>query len=249
MIGGMVLVLLAATLWIRQLHRKVEQRTAQLSEQIYKRQMVEQRQALQQERARIAQDLHDELGCALTEVSLIASLPVTAQNAQSQISEVGSKARQIVATLDEIVWATNPKHDSMVSLGQYLCLYADRFLKKAEVTLHVKHSLNLPEQALNPIQRHEIFLAFKEALSNVVRHSGANEVWLGLCMVQGKLRLSISDNGCGLKTGQPAEGADGLNNMRERLKKLGGRFCTTSLIGRGTVLRFYIPLNENGGLT
>ncbi len=245
MVGALLFVLLAALLWISQLHRQVEQRTAQVAEQIRKRQLIEQHRAMEQERARIAQDLHDELGSALTEVSLLASIPVTAQDAQGQINQVGARARQMVGSLDEIVWAMNPKHDSLLSLGRYFCLYADRFLKPANITLRLKEPVELPDQPLNPIHRHELFLAFKEALNNVVRHSGANEVWLGLRIIDGKLRLSLTDNGVGLKDAPPGDEADGLKNMRLRLEKIGGRFSLVSQRGRGTALRFYAPLGTS----
>ena len=134
----------------------------------------------------------------------------------------------MVVSLDEIVWAMNPKHDSLLSLSQYFCLYADRFLKPANITLRLKEPVELPDQPLNPIHRHELFLAFKEALNNVVRHSGANEVWLGLRIIDGKLRLSLTDNGVGLKDTPPGDEADGLKNMRARLEKIGGRFSIAS---------------------
>jgi signal transduction histidine kinase len=243
MVGALIFVLTAAVLWITQLHRKVEQRTVQLEEQIQKRQLVEQHRAMEQERARIAQDLHDELGSGLTEISMLASIPIVQRDASPQIEQVGERAREMVAALDEIVWATNPKHDSLASVGGYFCLYADRFLRSANVTLGLNGTLDLPDRALNSVHRHELFLAFKEALTNVVRHSGATEVRLGLRIVGENLRVSLVDNGGGLKTSPPQEGMDGLANMRARLEKIGGRFAIASRPGRGTMLRFYLPLN------
>ena len=83
----------------------------------------------------------------------------------------------------------------------------------------------------------------QEALTNVVRHSGATEVRLGVRLIGGRLRLSIADNGGGLASDVTKEGSDGLVNMRARLKKMGGRFEIASKPGRGTTLRFYVPLN------
>jgi signal transduction histidine kinase len=243
-VGLLVSVLVVAVLWITQLHRKVEKRTAQLKEQIQKRQNIEQSRLMEQERARIAQNLHDELGAGLTEIGMLATLPAldTALSCKPA-DQIATRSRDMVSALDEIVWAMNPKHDSLESLGSYLCLYADRFLKLAGIACHMKGNLDLPNQPLNPIHRHEFFLAFKEALTNIVRHSNATEVRLKILIIGSKLRLSISDNGGGLNSTSLAPDMDGLNNMRMRLKKIGGRFCIASQTGRGTTLRFYLPLN------
>jgi signal transduction histidine kinase len=116
-------------------------------------------------------------------------------------------------------------------------------LKLANITCHLKGNLDLPDQALNPIHRHEFFLAFKEALTNIVRHSNATEVRLKILIIGNKLRLSLADNGGGLNSICSASDMDGLNNMRMRLEKIGGRFGIASQPGRGTTLRFYLPLN------
>jgi len=244
MVGILVCILVVAVLWITQLHRKVEERTVQLEEQIQKRQSIEQYRAMEHERARIAQDLHDELGSGLTEIGMLAALPAgAAAPASRPMDQIGDRARHMVTALDEIVWAMNPKHDSLESLGSYLCLYADRFLKLANINCRLRGSFDLPGQTLNPIHRHEFFLAFKEALTNIVRHSGATEVRLSLRIIGNRLRLSLTDNGSGLRSAQPTPEMDGLANMRRRLEKMGGRFTIAGQAGRGTILRFYLPLN------
>jgi signal transduction histidine kinase len=243
MIGMLACVLVIAVLWITQLHRKVEERTVQLKEEIQNSQSIEQHRAMEQERARIAQDLHDELGSSLTEIGMLAAGPVAATDSLRHLDQIGDRARHMVTALDEIVWAMNPKHDSLESLGSYLCLYADRFLKLANIACRLTGTLDLPRQTLDPIHRHEFFLAFKEALTNVVRHSGATEVRLSIRIIGNRLRLSLADDGGGLGSGPPTAGMDGLANMRTRLEKMGGRFAIASEAGRGTTLRFYLPLN------
>ena len=242
-VGMLACVLVIAVLWINQLHRKVEERTVQLKEQIQKRQSIEQHRAMEQERARIAQDLHDELGSSLTEIGMLAAGPVAAADSPRHLDQISDRARHMVASLDEIVWAMNPKHDSLESLGSYLCLYADRFLKLANITFRLTGTLDLPNQTLNPIHRHALFLAFKEALTNVVRHSGATEVRLSIRIIGNRLRLSLADDGGGLGSNRPTAGMDGLASMRARMEKMGGRFVIASQAGRGTTLRFYMPLN------
>jgi hypothetical protein len=138
MVGTLGCILVLAALWLTQLHRKVELRTRELEVQIQARQRVEHQRALEQERTRVAQDLHDELGAGLTEITMLAARACsgTAPNEKrlSYFEQAGNKARELVETLDEIVWAMNPRHDSVGSLVSYFCLYAERFLGLAGIT-------------------------------------------------------------------------------------------------------------------
>jgi signal transduction histidine kinase len=137
----------------------------------------------------------------------------------------------------------NPRHDSLRSLVSYSCLYADRLLKLAHITCQLKGTMDLPDWAVSSVRRHEFFLAFKEAITNVIRHSGATEVRLGTRAIGKRLRFFIADNGQGLDGGAMARDGDGLVNMRARLEKMGGRFEIASQKGRGTTIRFYLPLD------
>jgi signal transduction histidine kinase len=199
---------------------------------------------MEQERARIAQDLHDELGSGITEISMLATVAGSAPvpgNGNGHLTDISDRAREMVTTLDEIVWAMNPKHDSLQSLVSYSCLYADRLFKLANIACLLKGTVDLPDRTISSVHRHEFFLAFKEAITNVVRHSGATEVRLSVRLIGDRLRLCIADNGKGLPT--EAFTGDGLINMRSRLEKMSGRFAITSQRGRGTTVRFYIPLS------
>ena len=246
-VGVLVCALALLGLWVTQLHRQVEERTVELGAQIHSRQRVEHQRAMEQERARIAQDLHDELGSGITEISMLAtvagSAPAPGNGQGEHLEEIGARARRMVTALDEIVWATNPKHDSLMSLVSYSCLYADRLLKLANISCQLKGAVNLPDRVVASVHRHEFFLAFKEAITNVIRHSGATEVRLGFRLIGNRLRLSIADNGRGLATGSAGRSGNGLVNMRARLEKMGGRFAIASKSGHGTIVRFYMPLN------
>jgi signal transduction histidine kinase len=148
----------------------------------------------------------------------------------------------MVTALDEIVWAMNPTHDSLASMVSYFSLYAERFLGLANIAWHLEGPDESSDCAMDSRHRHQLFLAFKESLTNVVRHSGATEVRLGFRVDQGQVRLTIADNGRGLPTDARTDEMNGVANMRDRIEKLGGRFELSSQPGRGTVLRLSVPL-------
>ena len=246
-LGGLACVLAGTVLWITQLHRKVESRTAELEIQIHERQRAEQQHELELERARIARDLHDELGSGLTEITMLgvrarsSTTPVDKRG--GYLEQMGDKARQMVMALDEIVWAMNPTHDSLASMISYFSIYAERFLGLANITWRLEGPFESDDRVVDSQHRHELFLAFKEALTNIVKHSEATEVHLNIQAERGQICLTVTDNGKGwVKLGQQ-EGMDGLANMRTRLEKLGGRFEFNSEADEGTTVRFELPLN------
>ena len=245
-VGVLGCVLAFTVLWITQLHRQVEERTAQLAAQIQQRQLLEHQRAMEQERARVAQNLHDELGMGLTEIGLLGSLASQAATPPDKrvacLGQMTEKSRQLVTALDEIVWAVNPRHNSVDSVGTYFSLCAQRFLELTGIPCQLDVAEDLPNQPIDSGQRHELLLAFKEALNNVALHSGATEVQLQIGVQDHALIVVVADNGRGLGSAAPVPGMDGLDNMRRRLKTLGGRCDISSPEGQGTIVRFSLPL-------
>jgi signal transduction histidine kinase len=230
-------VLLAGTVaWVVRLRhkRRIEQ--------------LERQRAMDRERARIAQDLHDDLGSGLTEISFgseFAQDPTLGLVETRQYTqEIGTRARELVAALDEIVWAVNPKNDTVPSLASYLCQYAERFLKPTRLRLRLKVTRDLPAFPLNAEERHNLFLAFKEALNNVVQHSKSTDLQLAIEAEEGVLTVIVADNGCGFDPNTARSEADGLGNMRRRLERIGGSYELSSLMGKGTTVTFKLPLHS-----
>ena len=229
-----LLVAAAGTVWFvtrRRLHRKLEK--------------VERQRAVENERARIAKDIHDDLGSTLTQITMWSD-PARGAGEEAaatakSLSQIHTTARELTRSMDEIVWAMNPRHDSLASLVSYFSLYADRFLGLANITWRLEGPGGAADQAVDSRRRHQLFLAFKEALTNVVRHSGATEVCVKIHSDETNLRMSIADNGRGLPADVRAENMDGVANMRMRIEKLGGHFDITSIAGRGTTVQFNVP--------
>jgi signal transduction histidine kinase len=260
--GGAILsgagALAGAVRWITR--RRIRARLLQLERQ----------QAVERERTRIARDIHDDLGASLTRISLL-SQTVRAElddgrQAASDVDQIYSTARELTRAMDEIVWAVNPKHDSLDSLVTYLGRFAQNFLSAAEIRCRLDVPLHLPSWPLTAEIRHNLFLAFKEALNNVVKHARASEVRVLLELLPNGFVLLVSDNGCGfnlnghkddsptdtVNPGRP-EGStsgrltpgNGLLNMRKRLEEAGGHCQLDSASGEGTRVRFAINITAS----
>lgn len=247
--GILAFGLMAASFWITLLRRKVKERSTALQSQILERQRAEQQRLMEQERARIAQDLHDELGADITEISMLATRARGGNGnggeSRQCLEQLIDKTRHMVAKLEEIVWAMDPQHDSLGAFVSYLTFFADRFLGLANIRLVIDTSDDAASLAVEARVRHQLFIAFKEALANVVRHSGANEVRVAVRVDNQALHLVVTDNGRGLQGPDPASGAhDGIVNMRRRLEKLGGKFEITGEKDRGTTVKFSMPLSS-----
>jgi signal transduction histidine kinase len=187
----------------------------------------ERQHELDRERARIAQDLHDDLGAGLTEIGLLGGLlrdPFRfAARKQEALDRIVLRCNDLVMRLDEIVWAVNPRNDSVNSLGGYLGRYAQSFLEPTSIRCRLEIAETEPDRPLNSEQRHNLFLAFEEVLANIVKHSGAAEVRVKLSIEEKNLLLiGIEDDGRGLPL-VVAQGGDGLTNLRQRMAKIGGQ--------------------------
>ncbi len=247
--GALGLAALAGFGWVAVLRRQIAERTRQLEVQILERQRAERRREVEQERARLAHDLHDDLGAGLTEVNMLGSLvrsPATSpEEKSSYLNDLSEATSRMVNSLDEIVWAVNPRNDTVPSLASYFASYAQRLLNLAGISCGLDIAEDLPNHPLDPMFRQQIFFAFKESLTNVVRHASATQVWLKISVDAGNLHVRVHDNGKGFAATTLPAGSDGLENMRERLKKIGGICVISSSDQAGTEVYFTAPLPEN----
>ncbi|MEI8042299.1 MAG: two-component regulator propeller domain-containing protein, partial [Verrucomicrobiota bacterium] len=207
---------------------------------------LRQQEALERERARIARDIHDQVGANLTQVSLLGEL---VESDKDHPEEIEAHARQISQTalettraLDEIVWTVNPSNDTLDGLVNYVCKYAQEYLALASLRYRLEVPPQLPNTPISPELRHNVFLAAKEAVNNVVKHSGATSAWLRLRLDPDRFTLEIEDNGRGLPEGAANKGRNGLRNMRKRLEDIGGEFSIAPGAEGGTRVRLVAPL-------
>ena len=211
-------------------------------------QQLEQQAALHKERVRIARDMHDEVGAKLTRLSLLSEMatgqPELPPAARDEVKEISDTARDTIRSFEEIVWAVNPRNDTLADLAHYLCRYAEDFFEGSPVECAFDLPPELPAVTLSTEARHQIFLAAKEALNNALKHARARQVCIRVTLTQGEFGIAVEDDGCGFDSGTPPKRAgagNGLDNMRERLRSVGGRFECQSRPGQGTRILFHMP--------
>jgi signal transduction histidine kinase/ligand-binding sensor domain-containing protein len=231
-----------------------------------KMERLERQRALEKERARIAKDIHDDLGASLTRITLLsqsgrAELEDPHQ-AASDLDQIYHTARELTRAMDEIVWAVSPQHDTLDSLITYLGKFAQDFLSVANIRCRLDMPMQLPAWPVTAEVRHNLFLAVKEALHNVLKHASATTVRISLTVTDSSFALAINDNGKGFnpesagangsveRSFTPANGSvriasgNGLMNMRKRLEEVGGIFELRSAPGEGTNVRFVVWLKS-----
>ena len=211
-------------------------------------QLHKQHEELERERARIARDLHDQLGANLTQVALLGEMAEADKNMPGEIElhaqQISHTARETTRSLDEIVWAVNPSNDTLEGLANYACKYAQEYLALAGIRYRAEVPAHLPATDIPPEVRHNAFLAFKESVNNVVKHAHASETWIRLRLSPENFILEIEDNGRGLGDIDPkaAQMRNGLRNMRKRMEDIRGEFSISPGTNGGTIVRLKIPL-------
>jgi signal transduction histidine kinase len=206
---------------------------------------LKQKASLDEERARIARDLHDELGANLARIGLLTELADQAvgdaDKTRHQLGRILTAARGITRQLDSVVWAVDPANDTLESLARYLHGHAEDYLGIAGIRCRFE-DMDLPELPLSSSLRHHLLMITKEALHNVVKHAAASTVSLRLRHDAGVLTLEIEDDGKGIGAPEGHRHGNGLNNIRKRSKATNGtcEFQTGSG-GKGTRVRLSIP--------
>jgi signal transduction histidine kinase len=221
---------------------------------------------LEQERGRIARDIHDDLGASLTQIALLSELAQAdlhePEVARGHVNEIFNMARTLTRSVDEIVWAVNPANDTVEKFAAFIGQYVERFTRTSGLSCQLELPDELPAQPMESALRHHLFLATKEALHNVSAHAGARTVRLDLSLTGGWLKLVIADDGRGFtpedsesvgpgRSGGQTErvgGGHGLSNMRQRMAAVGGTFEIQSMPGQGTRVTLQVKVGGRGNI-
>ncbi len=205
------------------------------------------RAALAEERARIARDLHDDLGANLAEIAMISelareSLPPE-HPARCPLDRIFKNAESNTRRLGEIVWAVNPTNDTLEHFTKYLCKFAQDYLASANVRCRFELPDSLPHGSLSAAQRYHLLLAAKEAVHNAVRHGHPGTVTLKMGVERGRFLVEIRDDGRGCDVAAAAASPRGCGNMRLRMDTIGGSFDLKSTADHGTTVSLKAPFS------
>ena len=222
---------------------------------------VEREHALERERARIARDLHDDVGAGLTEIAvqtdwLRRDVERLAATHTAEVQEAGildragrvcASAVELIRSVDAIVWAVNPENDTLDRFVGYLTHSAEQFARAAGITIRLDIPDDIPATPLSGRVRHNLLLIVREALNNVVKHAGARMVRVTVNVDARQVTIGIADDGRGFDvaaaSGPQADGRHaGLANMRRRAEDIGGRLMIDSRPGGGTRVEIAAPL-------
>jgi ligand-binding sensor domain-containing protein/signal transduction histidine kinase len=217
---------------------------------------LEQERALERERTRIAQDLHDEMGAKLCRISFLSEDARRGDQSSAelhdQICSISDASREVLHSLDEIVWAVNPQNDTLDQLASYIGQYVEEYFQMTGIKCEVDLPARPPRHPLSSQRRHHLFLALREAFTNMLKHSVASRSKISMTCSGSTLEIVISDNGSGFDPpaieagadGQTAASGNGLRNMRQRMADIGGHCAVESAPGCGTTIRFLLPLDK-----
>src|SRR6266481_9648683 len=203
---------------------------------------------LQRERARIARDIHYDLGSRMTQLVLhgeVAQSELPPESStRSQLDRICQEARNVLSTLDEILWAVNPRRDALNEFSSYVCAYAEKFLKPTSIQCLFDVDSEASALVLDLPLRRALLMGIKEALNNAVKYSGASELLLQIKCHGKKLVVAVQDNGKGFDLETVRPGGTGLSNIVQRMKEQGGNCGITSQPGKGCRIEFTLTLKS-----
>ncbi len=209
-------------------------------------QQLEYQREIEKVRRQISNDIHDELGAGLTQITMVGELGKLKHGTDAAVTErfttITALSAQLMSSLREVVWTMNPVHDNLSSLQAFLRQTVSVFFEPTSIRL----SINIPDVnddiAIEPLMRRNLLLIIKEAANNIVKHSQATEVTFVCTFKEELLRVEIADNGRGMPAGKSVLG-NGLKNIEKRVAENGGHLTiTTSSYGQGVGLEIEYPL-------
>lgn len=207
---------------------------------------LEQQRAVDRERLRIAQDIHDDLGARVTQISLLSAVAESKSSlpdeARAEFGKVSRMTRDLVSALHETVWAVNPENDNLDALANFLCQMSSQLSSQARLRCRLEVP-EIPSDIMASSQmRHHLIMAVKEAVNNVIKHADATEMRIRISLENWMLRISVLDDGRGFDS-SVVEAGNGLNNLESRMNKIGGSVSVESRLGVGTEIRLDVPVS------
>lgn len=199
-------------------------------------------------RTRIATDLHDDIGSSLSQIAIMSEViqqQVDGRNPRIShpLAVIAGTSRELVDSMADIVWAINPRHDHLIDLTQRMRQFAADLLTARNIEFHFAASGPEFDKPIETDIRREVFLIFKEAVNNAVRHSNCSSIEIAFAVNDSRLMLKVDDNGSGFDA-CAAGGGHGLASIKRRAQGIGGTLEILSQPGRGATVSLQGPLRR-----
>lgn len=207
---------------------------------------MEHRNAIDRERLRISQDMHDEVGSSLTQIAILSEVMKKRDQDPDErrriISKISGISDIVVDEMNDIIWALNPKNDNLPSFITYLRQNASEYLSSTGIEPEFSLPGDYPPVPMSSEQRRNLYLVVKEAIHNIVKHSDATSAGVHVFWSDSCLGISITDNGKGFDVGALSNAGNGMTTMRRRVESLNGKFGIISGPGEGTRVSISVML-------
>lgn len=206
------------------------------------RAVLEKQRAVQNERDRIAYDMHDDLGSGLTRISYLSKEALRKQENQQELERINAASLELVENMSELIWAMKMENDTLTDLLAYLRHYAMEYLESNRISVQIDLDEVETDSIISGEARRHIFLIFKEALHNIVKHAQTEKVEIKID-VNETLRIQIRDFGKGLNGEEnDKKFRNGMKTMKKRTEQLNGSM-ELSNAAPGLKLEFEFPLS------
>jgi two-component sensor histidine kinase len=204
--------------------------------------------AIERIRERIASDFHDDIGSALSSISIFSEVAdkqlkeqLPPEKTREVISHISFHSRAMLEAMDDIIWTVNPQNDHLNDLAVRMREFAIPLLEARDIQFDIDIDESILNTRIKMEVRKNIFLVFKECVNNILKHSGCTAMKVAVIKVNNQLELTIGDNGKGFDINAPHR-RNGLKNMQKRADEINGTIHVKTAEGKGTVTRLLINI-------
>jgi signal transduction histidine kinase len=206
----------------------------------YKNHRTRQLLKLQTLRNRIASDLHDDVGSTLSSISIFSELAKEqSKEVIPALETIGENSRKMLESMADIVWTINPENDNFEKIISRMRSFAYELLGAKQIDFEFTADEAVGRLKLPMEVRKNLYLIFKEAITNMVKYAGAKKAYFAINATKNNLTMLIRDNGKGFDVNHPVEG-NGLKNMKKRAEEIGAKLLIESEAGLGTTIQFLL---------
>jgi len=198
------------------------------------------------ERNRIARELHDDIGAELTRITILSQSlhknPNVGDDIREKLRKISETGKKVLGSIGEIIWTMNPQKDNLDGLAAYIRRFVTEYFETNDIDLNIEFPNEIPPKSISDEYRRNVFLVIKEAASNITKYSKATHVKLTMNVDEKSASFEISDDGTGFSVREKENWGNGLRNMHQRMKDIGGTFLITSETDHGTFIRMTFPV-------